>query len=350
VDLKERLSDEDLGRPTYLAASHLHRYAVAAELCKGLRVLDLACGTGYGSEILAAAAERVHGVDVDGHTIRVARAQRGRDGLEFTEADAVEFLRGGGADDFDAIVMFEALEHVPDPEAVLDELERLAADGMRLIVSVPNSRAFRESNPFHLTDFGYAEARTAFRRFGDVTMLYQVLAEGSVILAGDADGSDFRGRVGALEQAEPEYANYFIAIIGLRADAVRQVTAELNLVATPNHNRYMLELERANEAYFRTNRQLARGIYGKHDAAAAIVVARVEALEAQLAEVERALRQERAWRDAARYRAADRIADGVRRVPGLYNLLRFVLRRGRRGRSAPSRPSGDSSHAPPHRV
>ena len=44
---------------------------------------------------------------------------------------------------------------------------------------------------------------------------------------------------------------------------MREVTAQLNLVATPGHNRYMIELERANDRLFRTNRQLARGIYGK---------------------------------------------------------------------------------------
>jgi SAM-dependent methyltransferase len=358
VDLRERLNDADLARPDYLAASHLHRYAVAAELCSGLRVLDLACGTGYGSQILAARARAVHGVDIDAESIAHASKERQGDGLAFTTADALEFLRGAGADDFDAIVMYEALEHVPDPEAVLDELERLAAAGVRLIVSVPNSRAFRERNPFHLTDFGYAEARRAFRRFGDVTMLYQVLAEGSLILGGDAVDGRFEGRVGALEQAEPEYANDFIALVGFDAANGRRVTAELNLVAVPNHNRYMLELERANAEYFRTNRQLARGMYGKHDAAAATVIARYEeavqeeraraheaeerlkAFEKQLREVEAALHQEWAWKDAARYRMADRGVETIKRIPGLYPLGQAV-RRALKGSRQLSPPGGE---------
>jgi SAM-dependent methyltransferase len=344
VDLTERLNDADLSRHDFLAASHVHRYAVAAELCAGLRVLDLACGTGYGSEILAARARGVHGVDIDEETVAYARSERHGDALEFSTADALEFLRGVGADDFEAIVMFEALEHVPDPEAVLVELERLTAAGVRLVVSVPNSRAFRERNPFHLTDFGFAQARRAFERFGDVTMLYQVFAEGSLILGDEAEAGHFRGRVGALEQAEPEYANDFIALVGFDPAARRQVTAELNLVATPSHNRYMIELERANAEFFRTNRQLARGIYGKHDAAAATVVARYEealagergrvreveermkALEEHLGEVEGALHQEWAWRDAARYRLADRAVETIKRVPGLYPLGQMVRR------------------------
>jgi 2-polyprenyl-3-methyl-5-hydroxy-6-metoxy-1,4-benzoquinol methylase len=334
VDLRERLTDDDLARPDYLSASHIHRYVLAAELCRGLRVLDLGCGTGYGCEILAGSAAAVHGVDIDEGAIELARRERKAGALEFSVSDAVACLRVIAGEDVDAVVMYEALEHVPDPEAVLDEFERLAAAGVRLIVSVPNSRAFRERNPFHVTDFGYAEARRALRRFGhDATMLYQVLAEGSLILGDGARPDDFRGRVGALEQAEPEYANDFIALVGFGLDVGERVTAELNLVATPAHNRYMIELERANGELLRANRQLARGMYGKRDAAAAAVIVyyeesqeRVRQLERQLAEVEGALHQEWAWRDAARYRAVDKLVAGVKGVPALTVLLRGARR------------------------
>jgi 2-polyprenyl-3-methyl-5-hydroxy-6-metoxy-1,4-benzoquinol methylase len=333
VDVRERLSEPDLARRDYLAASHVHRYMLATELCAGLRVVDLACGNGYGSELLAARAASVLGVDVDASCVALARRERTGQALTFATADALEFLGGAGAGDADAIVMFEALEHVAEPERVLEELARLAAAGVRLAVSVPNSRAFRERNPFHVTDFGYAEARSAFAGLGDATLLYQVLAEGSLILGDGAHPDDFRGRVGALEQAEPEYANAYIALVGFDAGAIAEATAELNLVATPNHNRYMIELERANEAYFQANRELGRGIYGKHDAAAATLVARYEEsqrrvgeLERHNAELERMLKQEWAWRDAARYRIVDKVADQIKRAPLIYPLFRGVRR------------------------
>jgi 2-polyprenyl-3-methyl-5-hydroxy-6-metoxy-1,4-benzoquinol methylase len=336
VDLGERLSEVDLARGDYLAASQVHRYALAAELCAGLRVLDLACGTGYGSEILAARAASVTGVDVDAASIALARHGRTGGGLTFVTADAVEHLQSIGSGDIDAIVVFKALEHLADPEAALDQLARLAGTGVRLAVSVPNSRAFRERNPFHITDFGFTEARDAFARLGDVTLLFQVLAEGSLILGGDARPDDFRGRVGALEQAEPQYANAFIALVGFDTGAIATATAELNLVATPNHNRYMLELERANAALFQTNRELGRGLYGKHDAAAASLVARYEEsqrrvreLERHNAELERMLKQEWAWRDAARYRIVDRIAEAIKRAPIVYPLFRLMRRAAR---------------------
>src|SRR5262245_56200400 len=53
VDINERLSLDAAARYTSQACEHIHRYEIAAVLCEGLRVLDLACGSGYGSAILA---------------------------------------------------------------------------------------------------------------------------------------------------------------------------------------------------------------------------------------------------------------------------------------------------------
>lgn len=344
MDAQERLNTEDLARPDYLAASHLHRYALAAELCAGLRVLDLCCGTGYGTELLAGRAASALGVDLDPAAIRQAEAEHAGGGARFETGDALELLRRTQPGDHDAIVMFEGLEHLPDHEAVLEELRRLHEGGTRLVVSVPNSRAFGEENDFHLTDFGYDETRRAFERFGaGVTYLYQHLAEGSLILPEDG-GDAFAGEVGALEQGEPEYANTFIAVIGFDGPAMRAATVRMNLVSTPNHNRYMLGLERANAEYFRMNRQLARGVYGKHDAAAAVAAwkleqliwaeqakveaaeQRAEALEKQLREVEVALHQQWAWHDAGRYHLMDRAVAAVKAVPGLYPVLKGLHR------------------------
>ena len=62
---QERLSPEMVAQPTLLAAEHVHRYRFAAELCRGARVLDLGCGTGYGSRILRAETASVTGIDSD---------------------------------------------------------------------------------------------------------------------------------------------------------------------------------------------------------------------------------------------------------------------------------------------
>jgi hypothetical protein len=231
--------------------------------------------------------------------------------------------------------MFEALEHVPDPEAVLAELARLRRESVRLVVSVPNSRAFGEENPYHLTDYGWDEARRAFAAIDGAVTLRQYLAEGSLIVADDG-APQLEGEVAALEQAEPEYANTFLCLAGFDAGQIGRATAHLNLVATPNHNRYMLELERANIRIWRENLQLARGLVGRADAAAGLLAARLEHETARRAELEAQIVLERAWRDAPRYHMVDRVAGAVGRTPGLSQLARAlwrVLRRFSRGPS-----------------
>jgi methylase of polypeptide subunit release factors len=103
-DAQERLDPADIEAGGLLAASHVHRYEFAAQLVGGRRVLDLCCGSGYGSRILAATAGSVHGVDVAADAVATAVAQDGRgeaDRLNFECADAVSYLRTLGADELD---------------------------------------------------------------------------------------------------------------------------------------------------------------------------------------------------------------------------------------------------------
>ncbi len=343
MDVSERLTDEDLARPDYLSASHLHRYALAAALCAGSRVLDVGCGTGYGTAMLSERGCEALGVDIDPEAVRQATGSH--PDVTFEQGDALTRLRATGAEDVDAVVMFEALEHVPDPELVLQQLRRLCAAGVRLVVSVPNSQAFHERNEFHVTDYGWTEARRAFADIDGAVLLYQYLSEGSLIVSDEAERA-LDGEVAALDQAEPEYANTYICAAGFEPGAVTAASARLNLVATPSHNRYMLDLERANTEVFRVNRQLARGVMGKHDAAAAAMISKYETeiayrdrlvadldREAKLLAVQ--LAQERAWRDAPRYHLVDRVAAAIRAVPGVAQVARgawWIVRRAFRRR------------------
>jgi SAM-dependent methyltransferase len=269
VDAVERLTLEEARSPSLIALTHVHRYELAAELCAGKRVLDLCCGSGYGSRILAGAAASVTGIDADLDSIEAAReAFAGRSGLEFEHADAYEVLDRGLASDFDAIVLLEALEHLEDPERALERLEAHADAGMLLVLSIPNSRRFGEDNPHHRVEFEYESAMAAFDRFADARVLYQFHAEGSMIGGGgDAIGE---GRVTLPERAEPETANHFIGIVnpepGVDAD---RWSNRLQAVAAPTFNSYMLQLERANRRLWRTNQQLARDRLGVADSGAA---------------------------------------------------------------------------------
>ena len=97
MDVVERLTLEAAQADTMIACEHRHRYELAARLCAGKRVLDLCCGSGYGTAILAAGAREVVGVDNDAATVETAVQTIGRDApnISFQLADAVAVLGGG---------------------------------------------------------------------------------------------------------------------------------------------------------------------------------------------------------------------------------------------------------------
>jgi 2-polyprenyl-3-methyl-5-hydroxy-6-metoxy-1,4-benzoquinol methylase len=284
MGVQERLTLQAVTEPTLLAAEHLHRYEFAAALCAGLRVLDLCCGSGYGSEILAGRADAVHGIDYDAATIDTATATVGSatETITFELADATEFLRGEDLTDrFDAIVCFEGLEHLPDVAAAFAELRRHAAAGIAVIASVPNSRGLHEDNEFHVSDFGYVEAHAAFGEFPDAQIVHQYLAEGSLIAVDDA--GDLDARVYGLERAEPPYANHYLLVAGVDRERVEAAhRARMQVAIAPTYNRYMRSLERANTELRRRNNQLTRGLLGKADSAAPSYIKRTEAQLAEL--------------------------------------------------------------------
>jgi SAM-dependent methyltransferase len=290
MDAQERLTREEALAPTLLGSMHVHRYQLAAELCRGLKVADVGCGSGYGSEILARESPFVVGVDLDDETVRTAQERLGSPGrLEFEVADAADFLRERLRDRFDAIVMLETLEHLDDLDDVLTSLRRQAEDGMRLVVSVPNSRMLEEENPYHTFDFGFDEATEAFADFPETKLVFQFLAEGSVIQPGEAGEPVGRFTLG--EPGEREYAQQFIALVNF-GDRANEASAVMRLQAEPLNQRYLIGLERANEELRRVNARLARSWLGRADSAAATLVARVKRLEQELAEANERLRPE----------------------------------------------------------
>src|SRR5881296_2481334 len=89
-----------------IAYEHLHRYAYAATLVKGKRVLDLASGEGYGSKILAGSAAFTVGIDLDENSVRHAASRYGSAALQFISG-SITAVPIGEDHSFDVIVCFE---------------------------------------------------------------------------------------------------------------------------------------------------------------------------------------------------------------------------------------------------
>jgi SAM-dependent methyltransferase len=143
------------GTPGEIAHEHWHRYAFTRAFVDGRRVLDVACGEGYGAAFLAEAARFVVGVDIDEGAVAHARDAYGaRDNVRFVRGSAAALPLAAGT--IDAVVSFETIEHLraADQARMLAEFARvLAPDGV-LILSSPNRPEYSEArayvNPYHL--------------------------------------------------------------------------------------------------------------------------------------------------------------------------------------------------------
>jgi SAM-dependent methyltransferase len=336
MGVQERLSLDAVSANTLIAAEHVHRYELASRLCAGLRVVDLACGTGYGSAILRETATAVVGVDNDAATIDTARSSVGAStDVSFEAADAVEFLNSGLEEHWDAIVCLEGIEHLENPARAVDALHGLAKKGLKLVISLPNSRTFGEENEFHVTDFGYDEALEMFAELGESEVLYQFAAEGSLIRRDQPGELDVEGVLG--EYGEPEYANHFIGCVNFGGDLGDVASARMGLAIAPAYNRHMLGLERANRELWRENARLARERMGKSDAAAATWIFRLQRELRQRAEdaEERNisldaevthLRHKVRLLDAPRHVAVERARDAVMRSGLMYGIVHRLWR------------------------
>ena len=131
---------------------HLERYAFAAEQAGPGRLLDIACGVGYGTQLLAdrvAAASEVVGVDLSPSAIEYARERYANSRIRYVECDAMAFEVSGG---FDTIVSLETVEHLPEPRRFLHKLAGMLRPAGTLIASVPTTPSV-DINPHHLHDF-----------------------------------------------------------------------------------------------------------------------------------------------------------------------------------------------------
>lgn len=143
---------------------HLRRYELAASVASEHAVsaaADLACGTGYGSDLLARVGgiARVVGVDIDPDAVRYADRYHDAGGrAAFRCADATD--TGLDAECVDLVCSFETIEHVEDTHGLLAEFDRVLRPGGALVISTPNKLG---PTPYHVHDFGFADFAAALR-------------------------------------------------------------------------------------------------------------------------------------------------------------------------------------------
>ncbi len=152
----------DVPAENYWFQRHLAVYEWIGARVIGKRVIDMACGEGYGSEVLSRSAASVVGVDANPEAHEHARLRYRRQNLSF-ERGMVEMH--GEPRAYDAVVFLQTIEHVREPAAVLSHFGSLLAPGGVAYISTPNvltlagpGRA-KSDNPWHVREYRASEFR-----------------------------------------------------------------------------------------------------------------------------------------------------------------------------------------------
>ena len=225
----ERLTTATAGQ---VEIEHLHRYFLARTLCRGLDVLDVASGEGYGSALLAQVARSVVGVELSGQAVAHASHAYAASTLRYQQGDA----RSLPLDDasVDAVVSFETLEHFFEHELFMAEVRRVLRPGGRLILSSPERDVYSPSgcvaNPYHVHELSRGEFEALLRpAFSHVQVFLQRPMLGSALVADDG------ARESQTLTFERRGNNHFEASGGLpRAPYTIAIASDQSLPAIPN--------------------------------------------------------------------------------------------------------------------
>ena len=292
-----------------IAYEHCHRYAVARRFVAGRRVLDAACGEGYGSALLADVARRVVGVDIDPAVVAGAGARYGaRDNLAF-HAASVTMLPLPDAS-VDAIVSFETIEHLEaaDQSAMLAEFARVLAPEGILILSSPNRPEYSDArdyvNPFHRCELDRGElAAKLDRGFPARRWFGQRRYLGSAIW-GEVDGDRYEALSGSavrVHEAGAPAPLYFVVIAARDAAALPSAAPALSLYADADDSEWVRIDHEAREV-LRLDAVL-RELRAMVDYRDGVIAAR----ERAYAQLEQAIARERAAHAAERERLARQV-------------------------------------------
>ncbi|MFT3825795.1 MAG: class I SAM-dependent methyltransferase [Chitinophagaceae bacterium] len=211
---------QDVQEYNSVTAEHLHRYAIACEIVKGKRVLDIASGEGYGSNIMAAFAASVVGVDISEEAVNYAKTKYGgKANLSYLQGSLQKIPLPDGC--IDVVVSLESIEHDTEHEIIMKEIKRVLAPNGILIMSTPDKYQYTDlpkyNNPFHVKELYQDEFKQLINRyFKNSRFFSQRFYAGSFIAPLDAESGKvemFTGDYNAVNSYEPAKEPLFIVAI-----------------------------------------------------------------------------------------------------------------------------------------
>lgn len=268
------------GVPGEIWYEHWHRYHFATSLVADRVVLDIACGAGYGSALLARGAARVTGADISPEAIDHARTRYASlANVEFRQADCAALPFADGS--FDVVVSFETIEHIAAQEAFLDEVRRVLRPGGLVILSCPNKIEYTDkrgiTNEFHVRELQRDELDALVApRFAHAAWYGQRPSFYSVVWPelGASHGEIFEVGEAAADTPSPGHRRpmYFIVAASDAAATVAGIVPRLSVLAD------------RDEWIYGDYEKVTRGLDAAHR--------RGNALAAQLGDIERSHAEE----------------------------------------------------------
>jgi SAM-dependent methyltransferase len=258
---------------------HLHRYEFASRFVAGKRVLDLASGEGYGAAILARQAALVVGVELDAEAVAHSRTSYSRPNLTFEHGSMLDL---GAHDDgaFDAVVCYEAIEHIEEQRDLVGQVDRVLAHEGVFITSTPDRETYNasihEANPFHVRELSQAELLDLLRPpFEHVALWGQNGIGGSRLYPLGEGAADVPTREQivvrrdedwlTLEEAQPMYLVATASHVPLAAEPGRSYLIDTTAEALRERDRRVStrderirELKAQNAALYRENERLRK--------------------------------------------------------------------------------------------
>lgn len=161
----------------WLSLQHFHRYYFVLNQLRldEKTILDIACGEGYGSEILSRKAKVVYGIDISKESIEHANKEYQRPNLIFKEGDVANIPLGENS--VDIVVSFETIEHVDNQNQMIKEIKRILKPDGIIIISSPDRQYYDSNlpnlkNEFHVHELYFDEFRDLIRKYFINTYIY----------------------------------------------------------------------------------------------------------------------------------------------------------------------------------
>ena len=150
----ERAQHDEANNVTYQRCQYAYEFALS--YIKDKKVLDIGCGNGYGTALMAKTAKEIVGLDYDAGTVEQNKEKyRSIANISFKQASIPPIPFEDGS--FEVITAFQFIEHIEPRKEFLKECMRVLSPGGSLLVTTPNVKKSLARNPFHVHEYTFAE-------------------------------------------------------------------------------------------------------------------------------------------------------------------------------------------------